>query len=62
MSFALRDLFEAEKDGRGKPMDLTLPEYLHRGGIEKALERHANQVFAHFSAEQKRWRKRFFRG
>ncbi|MBK8434329.1 MAG: ATP-binding protein, partial [Chloroflexi bacterium] len=52
MSFALRDLFEAEKTAVGKPMDLTLPEYVQRGGIEKALERHANAVFADFSAEQ----------
>jgi hypothetical protein len=60
MSFALRDLFEAEKTKKGEPMDLTLPEYLHRGGIEKALERHANQVFAHFSAEQQALAKTIF--
>ena len=53
MSFALRDLFEAEKSEKGKPMDLTLPEYLDRGGIESALERHANKVFDDFSDEQK---------
>lgn len=53
MSFALRDLFEAEKTTKGKPMSLTLPEYLHRGGIESALERHANKVFNDFSEEQK---------
>ena len=53
MSFALRDLFEAEKTKKGQPMDLTLPEYLQRGGIESALERHANQVFNDFSDEQK---------
>jgi hypothetical protein len=52
MSFALRDLFEAEKTARGKPMDMTLPEYLERGGIGSALERHANAVFATFTAEQ----------
>ena len=28
MSFALRDLFEAEKTKPGQSMDLTLPEYL----------------------------------
>ncbi len=53
MSFALRDLFEAEKTTKGEPMTLTLPEYLTRGGIESALERHANQVFDDFSDEQK---------
>ena len=34
-------------------MDLTLPEYLERGGIESALERHANKVFDSFTDEQK---------
>ena len=53
MSFALRDLFEVEKTTKGQPMDLTLPEYLQRGGIEQALERHANAVFAGFTEEQK---------
>jgi len=53
MSFALRDLFEAEKSTKGEPMDLTLPEYLNRGGIESALERHANTVFDTFTDEQK---------
>ncbi len=52
MSFALRDLFAAEKSAKGKPMDLTLPEYRDRGGIESALERHANKVFARFSLEE----------
>jgi cytidylate kinase len=60
MSFALRDLFEVEKTRKGEPMDLTLPEYLHRGGIESALERHANQVFAHFSDEQQEMAKTIF--
>lgn len=53
MSFALRDLFEVEKTEKGEPMDLTLSEYRNRGGIAKALERHANQVFTNFSQEQK---------
>ncbi|MCC6604713.1 MAG: hypothetical protein IT327_16005 [Anaerolineae bacterium] len=53
MSFALRDLFEAEKTQPGEPLDLTLPEYLHHGGLDSALERHANKVFHDFSDEQK---------
>ena len=53
MSFALLDLFEAEKTKEGQAMDLTLQEYFDRGGIESALERHANLVFDDFSAEQK---------
>ena len=54
MSFALLDLFEAEKTSKGEAMDLTLEEYLQRGGIESALERHANQVFENFSEEQRK--------
>ncbi|MCO5193737.1 MAG: hypothetical protein M9930_10720 [Anaerolineae bacterium] len=53
MSFALRDLFEAEQSRSGRPMDLTLQEYLDRGGLEQALQRHADAVFATFSDEQK---------
>jgi WD40 repeat protein len=60
MSFALRDLFMAEKTEKGQPMDLTLPEYLQRGGIESALERHANQVFRDFSVEQQALAKSIF--
>ena len=41
-------------------MDLTLPEYSNRGGIAKALERHANQVFANFSQEQQELAKTVF--
>ena len=54
MSFALRDLFESEKSQQGQPMAMTLPKYVERGGIEDALQRHANKVFAQFSDEQKR--------
>jgi WD40 repeat protein len=53
MSFALRDLFEAKKLAQGQPMDLMLPAYLERGGIESALERHANKVFDQFSDQEK---------
>jgi WD40 repeat protein len=60
MSFALRDLFEAEKTKKGEPMDLTLQEYLDRGGVESALERHANQVLARLSEEQKALAKSVF--
>ncbi|MGB1253149.1 MAG: WD40 repeat domain-containing protein, partial [Candidatus Promineifilaceae bacterium] len=45
MSFALRDLFEVEKTEIDMPMDLTLPEYQHRGGLQKVLEQHAQRVF-----------------
>ncbi len=53
MSFALRDLFEAEKTVKGQSINLTLAKYVERGGIESALERHANKVFDNFTNEQK---------
>ena len=60
MSFALRDLFEVEKTKKDEPMDLTLPEYVQRGGLEKALEEHANKVFNNFTDEQKEIAKNIF--
>ena len=54
MSFALRDIFDAEKSEAGQPMDITLQEYFDRGGIESALERHANRVFDKFTPKQKK--------
>jgi cytidylate kinase len=62
MSFALRDLFEfeAQKTEKGRPLDMTLPDYLLRGGVEEALERHANQVFANFTEEQRELAKAVF--
>ena len=53
MSIVLRNLFEAEKTEEGEPMDMTLPEYLKLGGIDSALERHANQVFDGLADEKK---------
>ncbi|MCP4419148.1 MAG: hypothetical protein GY805_21240 [Chloroflexi bacterium] len=52
MSFALRDLFEAEKTRRGEAMTLTLPAYQHRGGLQKALERHTERIFDAFDETQ----------
>ena len=60
MSFALRDLFEHEKSAVGKPMDMTLPEYLELGGIEKALKRHAQEVFRNFTPDQEALTKNIF--
>jgi hypothetical protein len=60
MSFALRDLFLAEKTTKGEAMDITLQEYLDRGGIDQALERHADKVFASFTDEQKELAKGIF--
>lgn len=53
MSFALRDLFEAGKPSIGEKIELSLTTYLNRGGIEGALEQHANNVFSTFSTEEK---------
>ena len=60
MSFALRDLFDQEKSAIGEQMDLTLKEYLDAGGIEQALERHAEQVFNNFTPDQKEVAKNIF--
>jgi WD40 repeat protein len=60
MSFALRDLFDSEQTETGAKMDLALKEYLDRGGIEQALERHANAVFGTFSDEQQALAKNLF--
>ncbi|MEM7335230.1 MAG: AAA family ATPase [Chloroflexota bacterium] len=54
MSFALRDLFEAEKSQIDQPMNMTLAKYVERGGLENALEQHANKVFAKFTDDQKK--------
>lgn len=60
MQFALKDLFDAQPKEPGQPVVLTLQEYLARGGIQQALERHANAQFVHFSpAEQAIARKIF---
>jgi WD40 repeat protein len=45
MQFALKDLFDAQQ-ARGGVKALTLPEYVARGGIHKALERHADASFS----------------
>ncbi len=44
MQFALKDLFDAEQ-AKGGTIALTLDDYLQRGGIHKALERHADEAF-----------------
>jgi len=54
MEFALRDLFESEtvKKQAGDAVTLTLDAYLRRGGIRKALRRHADRVFKTLTPEQ----------
>jgi len=51
VQFALRDLFEAQQ-AKGGLIALTLRDYFERGGIHKALERHADSSFAQLSASE----------
>lgn len=52
MQFALKDLFDAQMHRKGDSFELTLDAYLAHGGIQQALERHANTVFAQFDEDQ----------
>lgn len=51
LQFALRDLFEAERERSGVPA-LTLAGYLQRGGLHQALRRHADAVYGALTLEQ----------
>src|SRR5687768_18450259 len=44
MQFALKDLFDSQQE-KGGIIALKLSDYLERGGIRKALERHADNSF-----------------
>jgi WD40 repeat protein len=61
MQFALKDLFDAEqaKDG---VIVLTLSDYLARGGLRKALERHADAAFAKLDASEQQLARSIFGG
>lgn len=48
MQFALKDLFDSKQE-KGGIIALTLNDYLQRGGIHKALERHADNAFSKLS-------------
>ncbi len=48
MQFALKDLFDVQQ-AKGGVIALTLNDYLQRGGIRKALERHADDSFKKLS-------------
>ena len=45
MQFALKDLFDSQKQ-QGGNIALTLNDYLQRGGVRKALERHADDTLS----------------
>ena len=53
MQFALKDLFDAQQ-AKGGVIALTLNDYLVRGGLRKALERHADAAFAKLSESEQR--------
>lgn len=64
VQFALRDLFEAQQaQGALSGVNaLTLRDYLARGGIHKALERHADSVFAQLSESEQSIARAVFSG
>lgn len=61
MQFALANLFEAQRE-QGGVIALRRADYLARGGIYKALERHAEQKFGELSPVEQRLAEHLFRG
>ncbi len=61
MQFALKDLFDVEQ-AKGGVIALTLNDYLARGGLRKALERHADAVFAKLSESEQHLARMIFSG
>lgn len=52
MQFALKDLFDATAATPGKSLTLTLTDYLKRGGVDQALQNHADTVFTRLTTEE----------
>jgi hypothetical protein len=61
MQFALKDLFDAGQ-AKGGIIALTLSDYLTRGGINEALERHANASLEKLTAGEKELARNVFSG
>jgi WD40 repeat protein len=61
MQFALKDLFDSRQE-KGGIIALTLGDYLERGGIHKALERHADKAFAGLSENEQELAHSIFSG
>jgi WD40 repeat protein len=61
MQFALKDLFEASQATSGV-MELTFEGYLQRGGLHKALQRHAEAEFSRLSASEQELAETVFSG
>lgn len=55
LQYALTELWEQRKLNR-----LTISDYTRLGGVKKALEKHANQVYEDLSTEEKQVAKRIF--
>ena len=61
MQFALKDLFDSQHEKSGVPA-LILNDYLQRGGIHKALERHADDSFSKLSKNEQELARSIFSG
>ncbi len=61
MQFALKDLFDSQGEKSGV-IALTLNDYLQRGGIHKALERHADDSFSKLSKNEQELARSIFSG
>ena len=61
MQFALKDLFDSQQGKDGVPA-LILNDYLQRGGIHKALERHADDSFSKLSKNEQELARSIFSG
>ena len=61
MQFALKDLFDAEQ-AKGGMIALTLSDYLEHGGINQALERHANASLEQLTDSEKELARSVFSG
>ncbi len=61
MQFALDDLFAAQR-AKGGVIALTLQDYLARGGLQKALERHADAAFTHLEEGEQALARTIFAG
>jgi len=61
MQFTLKDLFDSQET-KGGVIALTLADYLQRGGIHKALERHADNAFSKLSVSEQELARTIFTG
>lgn len=61
MQFALKDLFDAQQQ-KGGIFALTLNDYFQRGGIRKALERHADDSFNKLNEHEQELARSIFSG